>query len=202
MIIRSVRHPAARGRQAATAPAAGPDAGRHQAAGLQRAHRLAEEAVRGDDGTRLLVRVARAGAVPLQRVLAARLGGRVLDGIQAAAAHTPALIDRQLMFCLARLAAAPARHLFSGILGVLEYIKRARACRILPPDIAHDDRVGFIACAAGLQQVAHFGNQAALLVKLFQGLHPQLAFLAGALGFPVQGFAAQQVCIRDRALPL
>ena len=54
------------------------DAVGDQAAGLQRAHRRAEEALRGDAGARLLVRHPRPGALPLQRVQPARRGRRGL----------------------------------------------------------------------------------------------------------------------------
>ena len=57
---------------------AGPDAGRHEAAGLQRADRRAEEALRGDARARLLVRHQGAGALPLQHVQPARRRGRRL----------------------------------------------------------------------------------------------------------------------------
>ena len=52
--------------------------GRHQAAHLQRAHRRAEEALRGDAGARLLVRHPRPRALPVQRVQPAGRGGRRL----------------------------------------------------------------------------------------------------------------------------
>ena len=58
----------ARARRAAAARAARADADRHQGAGLQRAHRRAEEALRGDAGARLLVRHPRPGPLPLQHV--------------------------------------------------------------------------------------------------------------------------------------
>ena len=51
---------------------------RDEGAGLQRADRRAEEALRGDARAGLLVRHPRPGAVPLQRVQPARRGGRGL----------------------------------------------------------------------------------------------------------------------------
>ena len=61
-----------------TAGVSGSVAGRHQAAGLQRAHRRAEEALRGDAGARLLLRHQGDGALPLQHVQPAGRRGRRL----------------------------------------------------------------------------------------------------------------------------
>ena len=55
-------------------------AGRNQSAGLQRAHRCAEEALRGNARARLLVRHPRSRALPLQRLQPARRGGGRLSG--------------------------------------------------------------------------------------------------------------------------
>ena len=60
-------------------PASRSGAGREQAAGLQRAHRLAEETLRGNVGARLLLRhQGDRVAVPLQRLQPARRRGRRL----------------------------------------------------------------------------------------------------------------------------